>query len=52
MIYFNAISYMTLKSILVNGLDYETLEEEQVFDSLASVYRGNGTFQRSSKGIH
>ena len=48
MIHFNVISYATLKSILANGLDYEKLNEEQAFDSLSSVYQGNGFFQRSA----
>jgi len=53
MIHFNAISYATLKSILKDGLDYEMLEESQVFDALGSAYQGQGIFQRtSSKCIH
>lgn len=53
MIHFSAISYKTLKSILVNGLDYEALEEEEVFDNLGSAYQGKGVFQRPlSNRIH
>lgn len=53
MIHFNTFSYETLKSILVNGLDYEALDEEHAFDSLGSAYQGKGIFQRHlSKCIH
>lgn len=53
MLHFNVISYGTLKSILINGLDYEALHEEQVFDTLGSAYQGKGIFQRAiSKHIH
>ena len=46
LLHFNTISYATLKSILTQGLDYETLDEEQVFDVLGSAYQGKGIFQR------
>ena len=53
MIHFNTFSYETLKSILANGLDYESLDVEQAFDSLGSAYQGKGIFQRiASKHIH
>jgi len=52
-LHFNAISYGTLKSILTNGLDYESLEEEKAFDDLGKAYQGQGVFQRvQSKNIH
>jgi hypothetical protein len=47
------ISYHALKEILANGLDYEALEEEKVFDELGAVYLGQGIFQRiMTKSIH
>ena len=53
LLHFNVISYHTLKEILANGLDYEALEEEKVFDDLGVVYQGQGTFQRiTTKSIH
>lgn len=53
LLHFKVISYATLKSILTHGLDYESLDEEQAFDSLGSAYQGKGIFQRSNnKQIH
>ena len=53
LLHFNVVSIATLKSILVNGLDYEALSEEQAFDTLESVYQGKGVFQRmNTKQVH
>ena len=53
LLHFNVVSIATLKSILVNGLDYEALSEEQAFDTLGSVYQGKGVFQRmNTKQVH
>jgi hypothetical protein len=53
LLHFNVISYATLKSILANGLDYETLNEDQAFDALGTAYQGKGIFQRvHTKQLH
>ena len=45
-IHFNAISYHSIKAILANGLDYHAIDENNAFDKLSAVYKGQGFFQR------
>lgn len=52
-IYFNAVTYHSVKSILANGLDYHAIAEDSAFEQLSAVYTGQGIFQRPfSKNIH
>jgi len=45
-IHFNAITYHSVKNILINGLDYHTIDENNAFEKLGAVYKGQGFFQR------
>lgn len=45
-VYFSAISYRNIRTILLNGLDYHAIDERSAFEKLGSVYLGQGSFQR------
>ena len=50
-LHFGAANYSTIKSILVKGLDYQAIEQGEIFDQLSSVYQGKGIYQRSQNDI-
>lgn len=43
---FGSPRYKIIKSILQKGLEYDSLPEEDAFDSLTETYTGNGRFSR------
>ena len=44
---YKSVNYTTIKNILKNGFEYQTLPEEEAFDLLANAYT-NGRFIRSA----
>lgn len=50
-IMFNSIHYKTIKSILKEGLEYQPLPTEPVFDLLAETYTGQARFCRDTSQL-
>ena len=44
--FFNSMDLKTVKQILKAGLDYQQLSDQQAFDQLGSVYKGQAQYQR------
>lgn len=47
-IYFNSISYRSIKTILTNELDYYVADIANVLEKPNAVYQGQGSFQRQA----
>lgn len=50
-LYFNSLTYQSIKQILKQGLDYQPLPDEAAFDLLGSAYR-QGKYCREIRTIH
>lgn len=48
---FQSARYKTIKSILLKGLEYEPLPEQEAFDALTETYTGNGRFCRDTSTL-
>ncbi|MDA0912165.1 MAG: IS21 family transposase [Proteobacteria bacterium] len=50
-IHFNSIDLQTIKMILKQSLDHDTLDVEQTLKPLSNAYQGNGVYQRQSSKL-
>lgn len=48
---FQSVHYRTIKSILEQGLEHESLPDQNAFDTLTETYRGAGRFCRSTSTL-
>lgn len=48
---FQSVHYQTIKSILKQGLEYESLPEQDAFDALTESYTGGGRFCRNTSNL-
>lgn len=48
---FETINYHSIKNILIAGVEYESLPQEDAFDYLAQSYTGGGQYSRDTKQL-